>query len=499
MKMLKNVVCLLLALVMVMLMTACNSEGSDISADGSPIIRWIAFDAGHPGRDEVEREVKRYVKEKIGVDLQITWVLESNQDSLSTIIASGEWDVANLDGNVFNSYVGRNAFYAIDEYVDTLAPTAKEVLPEGALEACMKNGKLYGLPAYKDLNETWGLLYNKDLFDEFDITVPEGYTTERDLVPMYYEMAEKYNKANPNNKNAVFKPSTYLNSWFQFDSLCGSWGSTLACTNIPGAEGFGTTDANTVFSPYFTDEYAEYVRTLWQMAKDDLIPSAPGDNEMRWGEGQGFCQISCGWIELDPHNFGSWNAGWYPADVAVSSTSTLQSATNVISAGCKNPEAALKFLELTYSDEYLCSVLKFGIEGKDWEDSDNDGVAEMLDRNADAGNRYWYMWYGARNSSIYKTKIAPGSSTRFLEKLSDLNAASVASIHSGFALDISPITNEIAACNNALAKYNSMLQYPAFDNPDQFVQDLRKELTDNGIERIIAEVQKQLDEWHAAQ
>ncbi len=493
MKNLKRLACLLLVMIMAFSLFACAPD-TGLSDDGSPIIRWVALDAGQPGRDEIEREVKRYVKEKIGVELEITWVQEGS-DNLSTVIAAGEWDVANLDATLFNSFVGRNAFYDITDLIDEHVPTAKEALPADALVATTRNGKTYGIPAYKDLNEMWGVLYNADLFEEYGIEFPETYKTEHDLVDMYYEITEKYNAANPGNENSVIKASTWLNSWFQFDALCGAWGSTLVCTNIPGTVGFGDTDSSIAFCPYFTDDYAEYVRIMWQMCKDGLIPTAPGDGEMRWGEGEGFCQISCGWIELDPHQYGSWNAGWHSADVAVSSTSTLLSATNVVSSGCKNPEAALKFLELTYSDNYLCTVLKFGIQGRDWEDANNDGVVEMLERNADGGNRYWYMWYGARNSSIYNTKIAQGSTPEFLNKLAAANEASIASPNSGFAMDITNVTNEIAACNNVLAKYISMLTYPSFEDPAKFVEDLRKELTDNGIEKIISEAQAQLTAW----
>lgn len=499
----KRMLCFAIALIMLLSLAACGGGGGGshggVSADGTPIIRWIASDPGHPGRGEVEAEIVRYVKEKINVELDIIWVPAADDSILGTTIVADEWDVANVNGNIFNGNVGRNAFLALDEYIDTYLPTAKKLLPEENFMACQLNGKTYGVTSYKDFAEVWGILYNADLFEEFGIALPEDYTTERDLVPLYYAVTEAYRKANPNNTNCVVRASSWLNSWFQYDGLCGAWGSPLVVTNIAHTDGFGDTDPNTVFAPYFTDAYREYVKTVWKLAQDDIIPIAPGDGDMRWSEGEGFCQVSCGWIECAEDQFSStWKAGWYPADTAICSTATLQPNINVISSNTNNPEAALKFLELTYSDEYLCTTLKFGIQGRDWADEDNDGIVELLDRNADGSNRYWYDWYGARNSSVLGGKIDPGSSADFPQKLEALNASGVASAHAGFNLDVSPIANEIAACNNVLAQYAGMLQYPSFADPDKFVDEFCAALTANGIDKIVAEAQRQLDAWHAA-
>ena len=44
-----------------------------------------------------------------------------------------------------------------------------------------------------------------------------------------------------------------------------------------------------------------------------------------------------------------------------------------------------------------------------------------------------------------------------------------------------------------------MLKYPSFKNPDTFLNEFRDALKANGIDKIVAEVQTQLDAWHAAQ
>lgn len=495
MKTMKRVLALALVAIMMLALVACG-EKSPYSH--LPTIRWIAINPGGPGRDQVDAEVKRYVAEKLGINLDIVWVEEAADDVLSTFVITGDYDVACISAGLFNGNAKRNAFLCLDDYIQYI-PTAKEVLPEAAFQALSVNGKLYAVHTYKDMAEVWGILYNQDLFEEFGIEMPENYHTERDLVPMYYEATKKWREANPNNPNCVVKPSTWLNSWFAYDAMCGSWGYPLAVTNIEGVEGFYEVENDTtVFSPYFTQDYLDYVKTLWQMGRDDIIPIAAGDGDARWSEGESFTQISCGWIEIDPHMFSdSWDVNWYPAKDAILTTSQVQVNNFVINARCEHPVEAAKFLELLYSDEYLCTTLKFGIQGKDWDDADNDGVVEILERNADPTARYWYHWYGARNSSVLGGKIAQGSSAEFGDKLKTLNESGVGSKHAGFVMDPDPVANEIAACENVLAQYTSQLEYPAFADPVAFVEEFRNELKANGIDKIVAEAQRQLDTWHA--
>lgn len=500
MKTMKRMLSLALAMILVLGLVACGDGGSNNVNKDLPTIRWIAVypGSGATGRNEVDAEVKRYVAEKIGVNLDIVWIDEASDDVLSTFIITGDYDVANIGAGLFNGNASRNAFLCMDDYMQYI-PTAKEVLPEAAFDALSVEGKLYGVLGYKDLAESWGMLYNEDLINQFNIEMPE-YRSGRDLIPFSYEVTKAWREANPNSKNCVVRLGTWLNFWFVYDPMCGAWGTPLVVTNIPETDGFASVaDADTVFCPYMTEDYMQFIKDYWQLGQDDIIPIAAGDGDARWSEGECFFTTSCGWIEPEPHLYSdNWTLKWYPAEDSVLATAQLQTNINVINARCENPEAAAKFLEMTYSDEYLCTTLKFGIQGMDWEDADNDGVVELLERNADPMARYWYHWYGARNSSVLGGKIPEGVSADFGDKVRALNESGVSSKHAGFVMDPAPVANEIAACENVLAQYTGQLAYPAFADPEAFVEEFRSELIANGIEKIVAEAQRQLDEWHKA-
>ena len=66
----------------------------------------------------------------------------------------------------------------------------------------------------------------------------------------------------------------------------------------------------------------------------------------------------------------------------------------------------------------------------------------------------------------------------------------------GFVYDNSNGLNEVTACMNVKNKYWNGLLCGSMD-PSVAIPEMNTELEANGIDRIIAEKQRQLDEWAA--
>ncbi len=518
MKKIKSIICLLLVLIMMLSLAACggkgntdttkpqggsndsNVEGDNPGSNLEPIsMRWMACDPENLGRDEVEAEVKRYVKEKLNIDLDIFWYSAADvTGSLSTELTVGEWDVTCVNGPTFKAYADRNLFLPLNEYLEQgYLPTAQEMLPEQAWLASTFKGKTLAVAAYKDLAESWGFILNKSMLDEYGLEVPENWGTLMDFVPTMYEWTEAYRKANPNDQGRqCVEVSQWLPAWFKFEALCGEWNTTLIAANIPGFDDFAGYGEGEAFCPYFTDEYAEYVHTLYKLVQDGIVTTEPGSTTGN----NGFYATTCGYIELDPYTWEEFECLWCPAGEPILSTGYVQTNMYVINKNTKDPDRALQFVEMLYSDEYLCTTLKFGIEGMDWVDEDNNGVVEMLPRNEDPLNRFWYDWYGARNSNVIGGKVSNASTEEFVDKLLDLNTNCIVSDNAGFVFDPEPVYNEVAACTNAMAQYVQTLKNPLnITNPDKLIEDFRADLVANGIEAVLDEVQSQLDAWRAEQ
>ena len=81
--------------------------------------------------------------------------------------------------------------------------------------------------------------------------------------------------------------------------------------------------------------------------------------------------------------------------------------------------------------------------------------------------------------------------------MANFNSSAAASTALGFAFDNSRVVNEISACNNVLAKYAVSIEIGCVD-VDAELPKFQQELKDAGIEKIIAEKQRQIDAWYEA-
>ncbi len=531
----KKLLALLLALVMVVSLIACGEqkqpeETKAPAADNSDETKAPAQEteapeepvtltmfnmysdvAGTYAKDDVEKAIQDYVLETYNVNLQFldapytVW-----SDAISTAINAGDdWDFGGIGGDHFNNNVHRNAFLAFDDYMD-LIPAVVENVPEDSWGAYTYGGKIYGCAPVKDLAEGWNWIANQDLEDELGVKFPaDEYYGVKDLVPYFYEMKTARDEKYPDLKDMpVVGGMSYINSWFVYDGVVGAWNGTVLATNVDTEHGFTSVpDTTTLFCPWMTEDFREMCKTLWQATQDKVMACYDGFDPDKYLYNNGYLigNTNCGLIEYDPEaTMPAYRNTMYMAKMAVSYTGYLQAGINVVNAACKNPEKAFELINAFYSDETLCNLTKFGIEGEHWTDADNDGVVELTEANSDPANRAWYNWYPFRNvCSTVCGKTAPSTTPAFAEKLAELNSTAVGSSNLGFVVDTAPFADELSAVQAVISEYTSQWQHignlkseAEIDAMcDKFAEDLKA----NGIDAVLTEVQAQLDAWRAAQ
>ena len=131
-------------------------------------------------------------------------------------------------------------------------------------------------------------------------------------------------------------------------------------------------------------------------------------------------------------------------------------------------------------------------------DKDNDNVIELTEQNSDASARYWYCWYGWITGGLATTKTPGGYPANFGEMLLARNTTAVSSSHMGFAFDATNVQNELAACNAIYESTYKILKLGQEDNYEDIIADANKKLYESGLQVLIDEAQKQLDEYKKA-
>ena len=90
-----------------------------------------------------------------------------------------------------------------------------------------------------------------------------------------------------------------------------------------------------------------------------------------------------------------------------------------------------------------------------------------------------------------------GDDPKLWEKMNAFNKSAVMSKALGFSFNAEPVKTEVAAVTNVQNQYKVGLETGTLD-PEVKLPEFVKALKAAGIEKIIAEKQKQLDEWAKA-
>lgn len=122
--------------------------------------------------------------------------------------------------------------------------------------------------------------------------------------------------------------------------------------------------------------------------------------------------------------------------------------------------------------------------------------------NDETAERRFYRWYGAEMGNLFMCTLPADQPDDLFEKLQQMNEdASQYQTNIGFVFDQTNVANEVAACAGVIDEYHTALIQGAYalDEIDAKVAEFNEKLEANGIQKIIDEAQKQLNEWRAAQ
>ena len=126
-------------------------------------------------------------------------------------------------------------------------------------------------------------------------------------------------------------------------------------------------------------------------------------------------------------------------------------------------------------------------------------------RNSDVSNPGWLYWYGIYFGNVTITDAPEsysGPDNVVFKKMVEYNNSAKLAAHMGFVLDTSNIQNEISACNNVVSGYIGILNGGKSETPEEVIKtldELNEKLKANGVDKIVAEVQAQIDAWNSAQ
>lgn len=178
---------------------------------------------------------------------------------------------------------------------------------------------------------------------------------------------------------------------------------------------------------------------------------------------------------------------------ALSTTSDVTTYMWHISSFCNNPDAAMRILNVLYTDPDAAQLVANGVEGLDYTLNDKgqmvypEGKKSMSDLGwAAASMAYW------PNVMLCKTWYY--EPTDIYDQMLEKNKTCNKSLALGFSFDSTKVADQITACTNVVSQYYTPLMYGEVDI-DSTLKEFQSALKKAGIDDIIAEKQAQLDAW----
>lgn len=176
----KKVLLTVVAVITALFLSACGSESSS-SSEKETVIKYYSFSATPDYEDQLNEMVSEFEKEneEIKVDVELI-PYKDYFTKLQTLMAGDQTpDVFELNYENFVSYAEKGALLNLDDYIKKDTEFDANDLNKEAFEAYKYDGKQYGMVESFSNVVTF---YNKELFDEADVSYPTKEWTWQDEV-----------------------------------------------------------------------------------------------------------------------------------------------------------------------------------------------------------------------------------------------------------------------------------------------------------------------------
>ncbi|WP_123039614.1 ABC transporter substrate-binding protein [Cohnella candidum] len=488
------------------LVTACGnsnkSESSPSSSSAAPSSSAAQTDAGETyevvmgypllgpvpkDQAEVEAAISKITKEKINATVKLLAIPFAQWSQQANLMLTGneKLDLMLTDFATYGSMVSTKRFAALDDLIAQNGKGIQEALGD-KLNAAKIDGKIYAVPVNQLPEGGSALFLRKDLLDQAGVDVSTVKSVD-DLDNVFKALKEKNPQMTvlaPNVQGAM-PLTTIFDSLGQYDSLLDG----LGVLNVNDA-GMKVVDL------YETPEYAAAMKKLRSWYQAGYLPKGASTikisntDQVKSGKAISFVDSDKPASEKKEAAIVGFDVAKVPMQKPLLTTQGVLGLDWAIPANnSRNPAKAMEFLNLMYTDKDIINLINFGIEGKHYtKKSDN-----VISITGDGYGMHQTFMFG----NVHLTYLTDTEDPKSREDGKAFEQTIVNSKAVGFAPNLDAVKTEVAAVKNVTAQYVPALETGSVD-PDKVLPQLISKLKAAGIDKIIAEKQKQLDAWLAS-
>ena len=424
------------------------------------------------------------------------------EQKINTMLSTGEpFEMFHIMDDLipFASYVNRDALSPIGAMLDEYGPNVINLIPDWVWGDAKVGGETYIIPAYW-VSLTGGTpgstVIRKDLREKTSYG-PE-FASLDDFFDCMVEMQNLY-EGSEKLKYAVQTPA-YTNM-FLYDAVATqpytAWYDDLIMITQDGKVHF------LMDTPEFKN-HADFMARCVEagLVHDDLL-SATVEQATSYTYG-GTSLWGNNYFALDDKIAEETNGGSLETVIVVPNAKKVRNATVKNSNGipwcAENPEAAIQFVNWMYANQENFDLFMYGIEGVHWVDGGvvTDGAGRtdrgLVESKRDENDNVLYAFADWQIGNLNYMRYGVDTHPEIIRTRTDPGLDAIDSVALGFIFDSSPVQNEYQQCVAEVTATIWPLKW-GFINYDENYDAYRAKMTAAGIDKVIDEYQRQLDEY----
>ncbi len=483
-------------------------EGQEPAEEGAEItvvLRTLGT-VEESGYAAVQEAVNEITESKINVTVHLQWIDSASYGTQVPMMITGNetLDLMMFTPNpstTYNTMMAQGQLMDITELVQEYGPAIQETLGDELLAATSKDGKVYGVGTYGPLGQMVYIFIRKDYLEQVDmVEKAENCTTWTELEEIMTAVADATGQglvnSDVNGGTLLANPGIMAADAFADNYVYDNVGDAANLF-------MGNTETGKIECLYFNEDVKTVLKRAADWYEKGLIykdaATAQDFGTTLMKNGVGSALATCVEIGGESEKIAAVGKDM----VVIKAVANPMAATGVLTkfgfgipVTATEPEAAMKFLNLLYTDGEISTLLSWGIEGRDYV-LNEDGTATYPEGVSSENCLYHIadFLYGSRINTV----PWEGAGADIREVQRKQNETIEISPFLGFNVDNSKLEQELTAVVNVFEQYKgTVLSGASGGDFDTYYQEFLDALTAAGIQKLIDAYQQQLDDWVAA-
>ncbi|MFC5467329.1 extracellular solute-binding protein [Cohnella suwonensis] len=477
--------------------TAKPTDTGNAKSDAKVVtVKYVVPGSDQPGmKAAIDAVNKKLLADGLSIQLDVQHIGWDAWNSKTNIMLSTgeEFDLMHVMENSSaptGAYVARGAALPLDDLIMNNAPDLMNKFPQSVWDAAKVNGKIYTIPAmWRDSTQMGGeagyITVRQDLLDKLNLPIPK---TVDELINTGVEIKKLLGNDTFAWDHALDRTPVWLHRTYDTWPFYADFTTGIVYVDERGNV------KSWIETPEFKQDSLVY-RKLYQagLIHPDVL-SLPNDAKAKLVN-QGKFVYGLGTIDLIAYpgikkNVPDVNLSTFQlSPEKVNYTFMPLMNSNIIPSTSKHPEAAIKFLDWLYKDQANHDLFLYGIEGQDYNNLPNGRIDYPENSNSEGNYAFDFWQIGYYKWQKFQKDELDESVKR--QTTTDPNAQN--SIVAGFTFNPETVKTEYA---NVVAEMASIypIKIGVVDFDKNYPTALKK-LKDAGLDKVVAEYNKQFQEF----